>query len=58
MEVLGTYKVADQDYVEELQRADDDEESHECIEELDALRRLGHVFAVYALQDILCVCVA
>lgn len=46
-------KVADNDYVEELQCAYCNEEAHECVEELCPLRGLGVVFVPDALEDVL-----
>lgn len=34
----GTHVIADEDAVDELQPADDDQEGHEDVDELDALR--------------------
>jgi hypothetical protein len=53
----GTYKVSNQDHVEELQSADDDEEGEEGVEQLCSLRGLGHVFIPYSLRNGGCVCV-
>jgi hypothetical protein len=55
---VWTYKVANQHHVEELQRAHDNQERHECVKQLDALRRLGHVFVPYSLQNVLCTAAA
>jgi hypothetical protein len=46
---MGTYKVPNHHHVEELQRSDDDQKRHECVQQLYALRCLGHVFIPYAL---------
>jgi hypothetical protein len=48
-----TYKVANKHDIEELQRAHNHQERHECVEQLHALRRLGDIFVVYALENVL-----
>lgn len=48
---LRTYKVSNQDHVEELQSTDDDEESEEGIEQLSSLGCLVDVFVPYSLRN-------
>lgn len=49
----GTYEVANKHDVEELKRADDDQEQHEGIKQLGALRCLLYIAAPYSLHDVL-----
>ena len=48
-----TYKVPNNQTVDKLQHAHDDEKGHEAIQELDSLRRLLDVVAPYTLYDAL-----
>jgi hypothetical protein len=48
-----TYKVSNQDYIEELQRAHDYQKCHEGVEKLYALGCLGDIFVVDALENVL-----
>ena len=50
-EEIGTYVVAHEQAVEKLQSADCDQESHECVDELDALGGGLEVFVPYAGED-------
>ena len=51
-EEIGTYVVAHEQAVEKLQSADCDQESHECVDELHALRGGLKVFVPDAGEDL------
>ena len=51
MGALTTYKVSNQDHVEELQSTDDNEESEEGVQQLSSLGCLVDVFIPYSLRN-------
>lgn len=50
---MWTYKVSNQDAVDELQRTDCNEKSHKAIQKLYSLRGLLDVFVPHALDNVL-----
>ena len=48
-ELGGTYKVANKDYIGELQRSYYDEKAEKCVKQLCLLWCLGDVFIPYSL---------